>query len=280
MTPDDEKYADAFFCNNHLNSEKTVALFVCGQWEGNLRTLWHALAQIFKDKGIDVLALGAGADKNTNQKIIEDLGVRAINLAGETTLRQTAAILKRCRLGIGTETGSAHIACAVGTPNVVILGGGHFGRFMPYSPLTSIVCLPLECYGCNQQCKYSRVHCIKDINPDVLAKAVRQTLEKPSEKPRIFVQGISSWDRKPEQPRWQSFHNLLNVADVEIIPVEDIPSFTSGIWEKLKSLNRTAQVHFLKEAADEFIRHGEKLFSYNDLDGAELSFSRALELAE
>ena len=68
------------------------------------------------------------------------------------------------------------------------------------------------------------------------------------------------------------------MADVEIIPVEDIPSFTAGIWEKLRSMNRTAQVDFLKEATAEFIQHGEKLFSYNDLEGAKLSFSRALEV--
>ena len=74
------------------------------------------------------------------------------------------------------------------------------------------------------------------------------------------------------------FHNYLNVADVDIIPVGEIGSLISGVWENLKSMDRAAQSHFLKEAADEFVRHGEKLFSYNDFEGAESSFSRALEL--
>ena len=64
---------------------------------------------------------------------------------------QSAALIKRCRLVIGAETGLAHLACAVGTPNVILLGGGHFGRFMPYAATTTVVCLPLECYGCNWQ---------------------------------------------------------------------------------------------------------------------------------
>jgi len=279
ITPDDEKYADDFFKINQLESEKTIALFVCGQHV--LKFYEHytsALSISLRDKEMQVVALGSISDREINQKIIEDLGVKAINLTGKTTLRQTAAILKRCRLGIGADTGTAHIACAVGTPNVVILGGGHFGRFMPYSPLTSIVCLPLDCYYCNWRCKYSRVHCVKDINLEVMTEAIKQTLEKSSDKPRIFVQGYSLWEQKPGYPQWQSFHNYLNVADVDIIPVGEINPETSDLWNKLRSMDRTAQTNFLKGAAAELIRRGEKLFSDNDFKGAESSFSRALEL--
>ena len=279
LTSEDEQYADNLFNNNGFTSEKTVGLFVCGQWVGKYYEHYvAALSRILQDQGMSVLALGADTDRDINQKIIEHLGIKSFNLAGQTTLRQTAAILKRCCLGVGADTGSAHLACAVGTPNVVLLGGGHFGRFMPYSPLTSVVCLPLECYDCNWQCKYKRVHCIKDIHTAVIAEAVRQTLDKQSVKPRIFVQGTSLWEPKPENPRWQSFHSFLNMADVDIIPVGDIPTSTADLWKKLISMNPAKQSQFLQEAADEFIRHGEKMFSYDDLKDAEKSFFRALEL--
>ncbi len=279
LKAEDEEFAEKFLKDNNLAPESTVSLFAGAQ--NNVRIYQSyglALSDICKSYGLSVIGLGGSSDSAINIQNLEATGVRTINLSGKTTLRQTAAILKRCRLAVGAETGLAHMACAVGAPNIILLGGGHFGRFMPYSPLTSIVCLPLECYNCNWQCKYDRVHCIKDINPEVIAEAVRQTLEKKSEKPRVFVQGTSLWENNSEQPRWQSFHNALNVADVEIIPVGDIPSFTAGIWEKLRAMDRTAQGHFLKEAANEFNQHGEKLFSYNDFEGAELSFSRALEL--
>ena len=279
LKAEDEEFAETFFKKNKLDPTKTVGLFAGAQ--NNVRIYQSygiSLSDVCKSYGLSIIGLGGSDDSEINIQNLNATGVHTINLSGKTNLRQTAAILKRCRLAVGAETGLAHMACAVGTPNVVLLGGGHFSRFMPYSPLTSIVCLPLECYGCNWQCKYSRVHCIKDINVEVLALAVRQTLAGKSDKPRVFVQGTSLWEGNAEKPHWQSFHNLLNVADVEIIPVGDIPPFTSGIWDKLRSMDRPTQGNFLKEAADEFIQHGEKLFSYNDFEGAESSFRRALEL--
>ena len=132
-------------------------------------------------------------------------------------MRQTAALLKLCRLAFGAETGTAHMACAMGTPNVVLLGGGHFGRFMPYSPLTTVVCLPLECYGCNWKCKHERVHCVRDIRPDVIAAAIRETIEKKSKIPRVVVQAHSFWKPSVGEPKWKSFELFLNPKHTEII---------------------------------------------------------------
>lgn len=43
-----------------------------------------------------------------------------LNLAGRTTLRQTAAILERCQLCIGNDSGPVHLAAAAGTPVVEV----------------------------------------------------------------------------------------------------------------------------------------------------------------
>jgi len=94
---------------------------------------------------------------------------------------------------VGGETGLAHMACAVGTPNVVVLGGGHFGRFMPYSPLTTCAILPLLCFQCDWKCPYDRAHCVKDLAPEVVTRAIRTALDAPSDKPRIVSQ--ESWEQ-------------------------------------------------------------------------------------
>jgi radical SAM superfamily enzyme YgiQ (UPF0313 family)/ADP-heptose:LPS heptosyltransferase len=225
LTPDDEKYADTFYSRNQLGSKNTIALFASGQWVGKFYEHYvAALTKISKDNGMNVLALGTSAESDINQKIIEHLGVKAINLAGKTTLRQTAAILKRCRLGIGADTGSAHMAVAVGTPNVILLGGGHFGRFMPYSPLTSIVCLPLECYNCNWQCRYDRPYCIQGIVPEILLYAINERLHFNSEKPRIHVQQGISWEQAPTRPRYNvtSLNYIKIPADVYLHKQQNI----------------------------------------------------------
>ena len=225
ITPDDDRFADNFFASNNLQSKKTIALFVSAQFEAKVYTQYGmALSQICNDYNFTVVAFGLEINHAINQKNLDAIGKRTINLCGKTTLRQTSALLKRCRLAVGADTGTAHIACAVGTPNVILLGGGHFGRFMPYSPLTSVACLPLECYGCNWRCKYQTNHCIKDIAPEVIAKAVHQTLEKSSNMPRVFMQESSLWQHEAGQPTWKMFDAFLKIGSVEIIPVGKIPS--------------------------------------------------------
>jgi ADP-heptose:LPS heptosyltransferase len=58
-----------------------------------------------------------------------------INLMGKTTLLQLGGILRDAVMYFGSDTGTAHLAAAVGTPTVCLLGGGHFGRFFPYGDL-------------------------------------------------------------------------------------------------------------------------------------------------
>ncbi len=179
----------------------------------------EVLSEFCKENRLKVVALGSDRECDCNQGNLDTIGVETINLSGRTTIRQSAAILRRCRLAVGAETGLAHISCAVGTPNIILLGGGHFGRFMPYSELTSVVCLPLDCFGCDWKCGYKRPHCVKDIAPQVFAEAVWQTFQRPSERIRVFVQAASLWNPESGQPKWRMFEKLPAAGNVEIITV-------------------------------------------------------------
>lgn len=84
------------------------------------------------------------------------------NLAGRADLVETTRLLAQAAVSVGGDTAAAHIASAVGAPSVVMLGGGHYGRFLPYdSPWPGVenVCLThrMECYGCSWLCKYQRL---------------------------------------------------------------------------------------------------------------------------
>lgn len=223
LTNDDEKFADAFFQSHDLNPNKTIALFASAQFAVRLYEHYgRALSEICKDNSFTVVAFGETGEYGFNQINLDHLGVRTINLSGKTTLRQAAAIIKSCKLAVGSETGLAHIACAVETPNVILLGGGHFGRFMPYSSLTSVVCLPLECYNCDWYCKYQRVHCVRDVSQEVFSLAIQHTLYTLSDKPRIFIQDHPLWTPNDLEPKWKRPEKYLNVTDVDIIPISDV----------------------------------------------------------
>jgi glycosyltransferase involved in cell wall biosynthesis/ADP-heptose:LPS heptosyltransferase/Flp pilus assembly protein TadD/predicted O-methyltransferase YrrM len=200
LSPEDEAHADRFFAEQGLDPARTVALFAAAQYQGrSYGRFGEAVREICREAGLSLIALGSVKDAPLNQKALDDAGVRSVNLSGKTTLRQSAALLKRCRMALGVDTSLGHMACAVGTPNVVVLGGGHFGRFMPYHPLTSVVCLMLECYYCDWRCRYRRYHCVSDIRPEVIAAALRAALAGPSDRPRLFIQGQDD-EGLPEGP--------------------------------------------------------------------------------
>ncbi len=166
IRPSDEEYAEQIFRDYRLDSEGTIALFAGAQYNCRVYEEYgEALAEFCCENRLEIVALGTAREQAINQKNLDAAGVRAVNLSGKTSVLESAVILKRCRLALGAETGLAHICCAVGTPNVILVGGGHFGRFMPYSPLTSVACLPLDCFGCNWNCRYKRPHCVKDVAP-------------------------------------------------------------------------------------------------------------------
>jgi ADP-heptose:LPS heptosyltransferase len=216
-SPEDEALAEKFFETNQLDSERTIALFPGAQHD--CRVYGGYAAALRNLEGFDFLVFGAAADETLAASLIEGLPGRALNLCGRSSLRETAALLRRCRLYVGAESSGAHLACAVGVPNVVILGGGHFGRFMPYSRLTSAVVLPLDCFGCNWRCPHARAHCVKDVSAEVLAKAIGQTLAAGAAKPRVFLQSAARWNDEKVNPKWRSLDNHLVGSDAEFIAI-------------------------------------------------------------
>jgi len=228
ITSEDEQFADEILKKYGFEPARTIALFAGARVKNKIYEHYGlALRDICRNLGYTVVALGAEDDYEINQRNLEAAGIFGVNLSGQITLRQTASILKRCRLAVGADTAIAHIACVVRTPNVILLGGAHFGRFMPYSPLTTVVSLPLECYGCDWQCRYDRVYCVWDVAAEVISEAIRQTLSGPSAKPRVFVQGASLWNVVPGRPRPKAPDKLIDMNSVNVICVESNRQKTS-----------------------------------------------------
>ncbi len=223
-TPEDQEFARRTFSENGLLPEKTLALFAFGR--SHLRTYPYygeALADVCRGNGFSVVALGDSSAYGFNESCLEKIGVRSVNLSGKMTLRQTAAVMRKCNIAVGAETGLAHMACAVGIPNVIVIGGGHIGRFMPYTSKTSLVTLPLECFDCDWKCKFPRAYCVSDVAPEVIEFAVRRTLARDSEKPRMFVHPKAAWDGTGKAPAWKVAAKFIRPEDVEVIEVDFEP---------------------------------------------------------
>jgi ADP-heptose:LPS heptosyltransferase len=109
--------------------------------------------------------------------------VSTSNWAGATTLREVTALIRDANCLVSNETSAVHIAAAVGTPTVCILGGGHYGRFYPYpnNPLTIAVTNKLPCYNCHWRCILDEEECVTKIRVKDVVKAVAGILARSPE---------------------------------------------------------------------------------------------------
>lgn len=169
-----------------LIEEQYFILFPGASWNGRqwpVKNFANILRALHEQTGWMGVLCGSAADIELCAAIISESGTVAMNLAGKTTLPQLVEVVRNALLLVGNETSAVHIAAAVKTPSVCILGGGHYGRFMPYSAgAASLKPVPvaniMECFGCNWHCikqyeEGSAVPCISSISVDqVLAASI------------------------------------------------------------------------------------------------------------
>ena len=140
--------------------------------------------KIHKKTGWLGLICGAENEFDLGEHIKKLCDAPLQNYTGQTTLSELTCLLAKSQILISNETGTAHIANAVGTPTVCILGGGHFGRFVPYPELSGkinnlkVVYHKMPCYGCDWKCVYhikdeDPAPCISNISVDAVWNEVK-----------------------------------------------------------------------------------------------------------
>jgi ADP-heptose:LPS heptosyltransferase len=129
------------------------------QWP---RENFSALAErIYDFTGWIGLVCGGPGEEALGAALVGQCTAPLQDWAGRTTLTELSALMAGARLVISNETSGVHMAAAVGPPAVCILGGGHFGRFLPYpagatghGPVPLPVYTPMDCFGCDWHCRY------------------------------------------------------------------------------------------------------------------------------
>jgi len=97
------------------------------------------------------------------------------------TIPQAAALLKRCRFFISTDTGPAHIASAVGVPCITIFGRKQPGlspvRWKPLGEETTVLHKDVGCTKClAHNCK-KQFLCLNAITTDEVFNAAKKFLQ-------------------------------------------------------------------------------------------------------
>lgn len=133
------------------------------------------LLEEFKDAY--VVFFGDAASFPLVKQICQGLNERAINLAGATSLRELACIVKECSLVLTNDSGPMHMASALGTPVVALFGSTDANITGPYRN-GIIIDKKVECSPCFKRTCPIDFRCMMKITVKEVVEAVKKVLAR------------------------------------------------------------------------------------------------------
>lgn len=190
LKKEDDVFADNVLKENGRESARLLISVAPGAGEPKRR--WpisgfiELLIWLQSEYDAGIFIVGGKGEEILGQQLHKRLGDATVNFIGKTSLRHSAALIKRTSLFIGNDSGLMHIAAAIGVPVVGISCHAKSGSI--YSTHSPLYCAP---WGpglvvrpdtllnpCVDECKANRPHCILNISPDELRNAVKKMLQK------------------------------------------------------------------------------------------------------
>ncbi len=131
-----------------------------------------------------VMVVGGAGEAVLCERVAAEVGGETRSLAGRTTVRQAAALLRRCQLLVCNDGGLLHVAVSQGVPTVSVFGPVDERVYGPYAPGSEgrhrAVARDLPCHPCYRSfrmppCPYD-LACLKGFEASVVVAAAEQLL--------------------------------------------------------------------------------------------------------
>jgi heptosyltransferase-2 len=123
-------------------------------------------------KDADVILFGTNAEAVVSSAISAEMRKSPIDFTGKTAIADLPALLSRCHLFVGNDSGAMHVAAAVGLPVVAVFGPTDPEGTAPVTPRCSIVQEKPHCSPCFlRRCPIDH-RCMTKITADMVVSAV------------------------------------------------------------------------------------------------------------
>ncbi len=134
--------------------------------------------QLMSRFDVEVILFGTVAEESTSNAIAAGMRRAPVNLTGKTSVADLPALLSRCHLFIGNDSGAMHVAAAVGLPVVAIFGPTDPYGTAPVTPRRTIIQEKSYCSPCFlRRCPIDH-RCMKSIAPDAVVTAAQAWIEQ------------------------------------------------------------------------------------------------------
>lgn len=179
VSNEDRKYVSQFLSQNRvldndliigLNPGASIPSHLWGK--ENFAKLGDELIKRYQTK---IVITGGPDEMKLADEIASMMEARPIIAAGKTTLKQFANLMERCNLFITNSTGAMHMAVAMNTPLIALLGPDPV-KYFPYGDRCVVIKKDVSCSPC-YKLKCKKHLCMKLITVEDVLQAAEELLK-------------------------------------------------------------------------------------------------------
>ena len=182
LSVEEQRFAVEWISNNCgvAHRQPIIAVAPGSNWSSKIWELDRfrsTVNRLISEFDIFPIVVGGPQDSSLGEALIEGWQ-RGVNAAGKLTVRQSAAVLERCSLFLGNDTGTMHLAAAVKTPCVAVFAAVDWvGKWSPFGgPRNRLFRSRIECEGCHLEiCPFGN-RCLDIIQVDAVYGACAELL--------------------------------------------------------------------------------------------------------
>lgn len=175
LNKENRDFAALYFKNNKLRNVLAVHPG-CHRPEAHRR--WDKFDQFINEfqeryPEFDILVF-IGPEETEVKDTLDIHCISRVHIVHGISLKDTAALLQLCKVLVSSDSGIAHVACAVGTKTVTIFGPAYPDLSRPFLNNT-VVSANLPCQPCHNEyrCRYG-IKCVGAVSvTDVIEKVVK-----------------------------------------------------------------------------------------------------------
>lgn len=163
ITPLEEELAKDFLVKNHVSHKELLigvhpgsglALGSAKRWpREKFAKLCDLILAVPRTK---VIVFGGPEERYAAEEMAKFMRKKPVILAGDTDIRTSAALIKKCALLISNDSGLMHLATAVKTPVLAIFGPTLWWKNYPWGKNNMIIRKDLDCSPCYN---YKQIDC-------------------------------------------------------------------------------------------------------------------------
>ncbi len=180
-----EDWAENWIKTNQLENRPIIAvapgaIHAHKQWPvESFKELIHQLLDRYPNNVLVVL--GSPKDRSIGEELKRSHLESIFNLAGETSISQSAALLKKCALLVGNDGGAMHLGDAMGCKVVSIIPGIEYpDSIEPWHNKDLAVRHPVPCAPCYSftYCPEKHNKCMTELSVESVFEKCRRVLDK------------------------------------------------------------------------------------------------------